>query len=194
MPKQVDHEERRQAIASALWRIVGANGMEAVSLRHVAAEAGVSMGMVQHYFSSKDEMLLFALESLSARVAARLANGVPAGSPIRTMLLQMLPLDDERRAEAHVVVAFIARAAVEPAIAEAMRRVAGPFQEYIAAEISRAGVPGAWEHAAALLAVLDGLTVHIMVGLQTPEAAVAALDAHLGRLLGEEPAPPGSSA
>jgi AcrR family transcriptional regulator len=183
MPRQVDHAERRQAIASALWRIVRTDGLEAVSLRHVAAEAGVSMGMVQHYFGSKDEMLLFALESLSARVEARLAAGVPAGSPIRTILLQMLPLDDERRDEAQVVVAFLARAAVEPAIAAALIPVTDSLHEFVTAEISRAGVSDAAAHATALLAMLDGLTMHILVGLQTPAAAVAALDAHLVRLL-----------
>ncbi len=183
MPKQVDHEERRQAISAAIWRIVSTQGLEGVSLRTVAAEAGVSMGMVQHYFSSKDDMLMFALATLRTRVETRLHDGSPDGGPIRTLLLQMLPLDEERRAEAQVVAAFLARAAVNPAIAEELLKGATGFEEYIASEIARAGVPDARRHAAALLSMLDGLTLHILIGLQTPESAVAALDAHLDRLL-----------
>jgi AcrR family transcriptional regulator len=44
--------------------------MEAVSLRQVAAEAGVSMGMVQHYFADKEEMVLFALSSMTEQLRA----------------------------------------------------------------------------------------------------------------------------
>ena len=50
MPKKVDRQERRTRIADALMRVAADQGLEAVSLRHVAAEAGVSAGMVQHYF------------------------------------------------------------------------------------------------------------------------------------------------
>ena len=73
MVKQVDHAARRRAIADALWRVVAREGFEGVSLRHVAAEAGVSMGMVQHYFHTKEQMLLFALDSMEERVGARFA-------------------------------------------------------------------------------------------------------------------------
>ncbi|MGH3910171.1 MAG: TetR/AcrR family transcriptional regulator, partial [Pseudonocardiaceae bacterium] len=62
MPKRVDHRARRTQIADALMRVAATKGLQAVSLRHVAHEAGVSAGMVQHYFRTKDEMMTFALE------------------------------------------------------------------------------------------------------------------------------------
>lgn len=182
MPRQVDHEERRQKIAEALWRIVSTEGLEGVSLRRVATEAGISMGLVQHYFASKDEMLLFAYESLSARVEARLQAAQPTGSAIRTLFLQMLPLDEERRLEANVVVAFMARAAVSPAFAQATRAEAAGFRSYLAGLLRADGLAGAEQHADILLAALDGMTVHILAGRLTPEAAVEALDVHLERL------------
>lgn len=46
MPKQVDHDERRREIATAVLRLVTTGGVEAASLRTVAGEAGVSMGAV----------------------------------------------------------------------------------------------------------------------------------------------------
>jgi AcrR family transcriptional regulator len=52
--------------------VIGSRGLEAVSLRDVAAQAGVSMGAVQHYFASKDQMLLFALSHMRDRVLARM--------------------------------------------------------------------------------------------------------------------------
>lgn len=185
MPRQVDHDERRQRIAEALWRVISTSGLEAVSLRHVATEAGVSMGQVQHYFASKDELLLFAFEMLRTRVENRLVAAYPEGAPVRTLLLHIMPLDDERRAEAHVAVAFMAYAAVKPAIAEALRADAPKFVEFVASLVREAGVPHPERHAGALMAMVDGMTAHILIGLQTPESAVAALDAHLGLLLGQ---------
>src|SRR2546422_6311494 len=83
MPKQVDHEARRQQLAEAVCRLAASQGLEAVSLRHVAAEAGVSMGQVQHYFSTKDELLLFAFRVVSERAEQRFAaaaGAVPEGA------------------------------------------------------------------------------------------------------------------
>ncbi|MBP2321711.1 AcrR family transcriptional regulator [Kibdelosporangium banguiense] len=188
MPRQVDHEERRQKIAEALWRIVSTQGLEGVSLRNVATEAGISMGLVQHYFSSKDDMLLFAFDMLSTRVETRLRTAQPQGPPIRDIFLQMLPLDDERLAEAHVAVAFMARAAVSPAFAEATRVQSPEFREYLAGLLRADGLSNADEHVTILLAALDGMTVHILAGQLTPEAAVQALDIHLEQL-GHRPSP-----
>ena len=36
MPKQVDHAERRELLADAVWRVVMRDGIDAASLRHVA--------------------------------------------------------------------------------------------------------------------------------------------------------------
>ena len=78
MPRSVDHDARRADLAAAVWRLVADGGMEAVSLRSVAAEAGVSMGRVQYYFATKDDLLLHGLEEahrrMESRITARLAE------------------------------------------------------------------------------------------------------------------------
>lgn len=53
--------QRRRDIAEAVFAVIGSRGFDAVSLREVATQAGVSMGSVRHYFTSKDEMLVFTL-------------------------------------------------------------------------------------------------------------------------------------
>src|ERR1700722_8642251 len=62
MPKQVDHRERRETIARALWRVVEQRGIAHASVREVAQEAGISHGAVQHYFATREEMLIFAMD------------------------------------------------------------------------------------------------------------------------------------
>ena len=48
MPKIVDHDARRAAIAEALWRVAERDGVEGVTMRAVAREAGWSTGVVTH--------------------------------------------------------------------------------------------------------------------------------------------------
>lgn len=76
MPKQVDHHERRTSIAHALWRVVDQQGWMKATMREVAREAGVSRGQLQHYFSSRAEMLTFAMEFASEQTSRRVERGL----------------------------------------------------------------------------------------------------------------------
>lgn len=199
MPKVVDRMDRRRNIAAALWRVTVAHGLEAVTLRHVAAEAQVSMGQVQHYFTSKEEVLLFSLDALHERVTERVARHV-ASAPqplgpralVRAVLLEMLPLDEQRRTEAHVGLAFMARAAVHPAVAAALRARFDQVQDFVTGQISLARqaegtnrMPEPEAAAAELLALLDGLTAHILAGLRPIDVAVELLDNRIDAALGD---------
>ena len=127
MPKRVDQDARRRALAEAVFAVVGRRGIEGAGLRDVAAEAGVSMGSVQHWFRTKDEMLLFALRHMRARVLARLQaalEGLENPTRRRTIaagLGVMLPVDPPGREEAWVNIAFFSAAAANPAYAELLR-------------------------------------------------------------------------
>lgn len=192
MPKKIDHEQRRRQLTEALWRVLTVHGMEAVSLRQVAAEAGVSMGMVQHYFADKEEMVLFALSSMTEQVGRRISEGFatlpdqddPLGR-VRALLVQMLPLDDERRIEAQVAATFLARAPVDPRIAEYLRSGYAEGHAYLTEQLRAAGVADAEREASTLFALTDGLTVHTLARHHEPAEALAILDAHLARLRGE---------
>ncbi len=189
MPKKIDHEQRRRLLTEALWRVLTVHGMEAVSLRHVAAEAGVSMGMVQHYFAGKEEMVLFALSSMTEQVSRRVAAAFAAlpddADPLahaRAVLLQMLPLDEERRVEAQVAATFLARAPVDPRIAEYLRSGYAEGHAYLTEQLRTAGVPDPAREASLLFAVVDGLTAHTLAGHHEPAEALAVFESHLDRL------------
>ncbi|MFD6099937.1 TetR/AcrR family transcriptional regulator [Nocardiopsis flavescens] len=106
MPKIVDHEERRRALADALWRVVTSQGPAGVSIRSVAAEAGWSPGALRHYLPTREELLLFAMDLSEQRAVERisrlhehLAPDLPLLERAARYAEQLLPLDDERRAE-----------------------------------------------------------------------------------------------
>ncbi|KIH99546.1 TetR family transcriptional regulator [Streptomonospora alba] len=196
MPKRVDPHARRTLIADALMRVAADRGLEAVSLRHVAAEAGVTSGMVQHYFRTKEEMMAFALEVVSEKVQARLdAEAAESGPPstpkarVRALLLQLLPLDEPRRVEGRVAIAFLAYTAVKPSVAAALRENTAQMRAYIADQVRTAQAAGEAPaetdpaHAAtALLALADGLGMHALGEHYSAETALTVLDAHLDTL------------
>ncbi|MEU9824574.1 TetR/AcrR family transcriptional regulator [Micromonospora chersina] len=193
MPKRVDHGERRALIADALMRVAAEQGLEAVSLRHVAAAAGVSSGMVQHYFRTRDEMMTFALAVVRDRNEARVTRAIAAlgetPAPrelLRTMLAELLPLDEERRADGRVALAFLAYTAVRPAVAAALHDETAALLDFIAGLIrAGAGTTVDPERAAVgLLAVMEGLGIYLLGGHYPPETALAALDNQLDLLFG----------
>ena len=115
----MDPAERRHDLAEAVWRVVRREGLDGASVRAVAREAGLSMGSLRHYFGTQSELLVFAMRMVIDRIERRVAGLQTPGDPRRAaemVLLELLPLDDERRAENEVWLAFTARALVDPAL------------------------------------------------------------------------------
>lgn len=69
MPPPVDHEARRPKIAEIAAEIIAQEGLEAATMRRVAAIADCSTTVVTHYFANKRELLLWTY-----RVAAEHAQ------------------------------------------------------------------------------------------------------------------------
>lgn len=195
MPKQVDHEERRRHITNALLRIAGARGLDAVSLREVAHEAGISMGAVQHYFASKDAMLIYALEHwgdttvhdrFMGRVRARIAaQPVPdTRAALHSVAVEYLPYHEESRADVHVAIAFLSRAIVEPELAKPLRMIYTGMLEAIQRALAAADPPVAGkDQAQRFAALLDGLRMPVLVGALSYDDALAVVDRYLDDLL-----------
>src|SRR3954467_14244498 len=129
MPKKGHHQPPRRVLPDARMRVAADQGLEAVSLRHVAAEAGVSAGMVQHYFRTKDEMMAFALSVVRDRSQARVGSAIARLGPdpaprllLRAFIAALLPLDDASREDGRVALAFLAETAVRRAGARALRQ------------------------------------------------------------------------
>lgn len=197
MPKRVDHEERRGQIADALVRVAGRRGLHAVGMRDVAAEAGVSLRLVQYYFETKEKLLLYGLQHLTdrftARVGARLAAAGPAPGPRATaeaLLLASLPTDEESRTF-HLLYSSYAILSVTDEALAAQPFIDNPdaAEDALAgllAQAREAGLTGpdidARTEAIGLLAMAGTLGTSILVGQRGPDSAVAVLRHHLDRI------------
>jgi AcrR family transcriptional regulator len=195
MPKQVDHQERRQTIAEAVVRLVTTKGVEAASLRAVAAEAGVSMGTVQHYFTSTDEMLLFALEYgnglLGTRAQKLLAERKPATprEAFRLFFTLLLPLDSDSRTGARLWAALIARGCVDEPTGKLAAAAYTNLHGFVVRQLAEAlkGYPTAAgmdlaRSARHLVSVIEGLRWPLLFGAYTEHEALEVLDAELDQI------------
>lgn len=96
--------ERRDEILHAAYRVAARERLAGVTVRGVAAEAGVSSGLVLFYFASKDALLAALLDWLLVRtIVARVDAGVLGLPTPRERLLavvgrdiQALPAQRER--------------------------------------------------------------------------------------------------
>lgn len=113
MPKIVDHELRRQELLAATWRVIARTGIVGVTTREIAREAGVSTGVLAHYFADKEELLAAALRLSHQQVYARIrerTQGLLGLDAIRALMLEALPLDSERLLEAQIEINFLSLA------------------------------------------------------------------------------------
>jgi AcrR family transcriptional regulator len=200
VPKRVDHEERRRQIAEALLRTAAARGLHATGMREVAAEAGVSLRLVQYYFGTKEELLLAAMQHLAAqfvgRVQARIKRIKETADPVNprdiiaAILTEGLPADDERRTFIVLYTAYFALSLTEPALASApLVRNSSAVIDVVAAQLRAAqaagGTPAHLDpdlEALSLLAMSAGLGTSVLGGQSSPAQAQAVIDYHLQRL------------
>lgn len=184
MPRIVDHEQRRSEIVHALWQVIATRGVEGVSLRVVAQAAGISIGRIQHYFDSRETLVLAGLDRLIAQAVA--AYERTADSPPRDRLLHLLvqqvPNSEPGRIGVTVWYAYLAAAVTDARIreilAEALRVGEAESAAHVRA-IRGFGDTEALAVARRLLALSDGLTLRVLVGGLDAADAIAVLRAEV---------------
>ncbi|MFI1740584.1 TetR/AcrR family transcriptional regulator [Streptomyces sioyaensis] len=197
MPKRVDHAERRTEIAEALLRVAARRGLHAVGMRDVAAEAGVSLRLVQYYFETKEKLLLYGLQHLAERFGERATARVRAAghnpgprAVIEAMLMAALPTDEESRTFHLVYTSYAVLSvtdqvlAAQPFIAKpdgAESAIVGLLRQAAESDLIQPGVDVRLE-AVSLLAMSAGLGTSILVGQRSPESAATVLGHHLDRI------------
>ena len=194
MPKVVDHEQRRRELGHAVWRVIRRDGGDHASVRTVAEEAGWSPGALRHYFATQSELLAFAMRLVVERIEARIAGLDRAADPrqaVEQVLHELLPLDDERRAENEVWLAFTARALTDPELRVQHDEVHDALHQACASAIDTLAAAGPADTGTAtalqaerLHALTDGLAVHTALrpDLMRPDHIVAVMRLHLDAL------------
>jgi AcrR family transcriptional regulator len=200
MPRRVDHRERRAEVAAAARRVMARDGLENTTVRRVAEELGSSTTAVTHYFRSREDLVLAAIEDAYAAAAERM---VAVATPdmhglalARAILLEALPLDDARAAEVRVWLGFWAGAAFSPRLREVQRAGYGAWLDLLSGALREARRRGELRDgvdprraAEKLLLLIDGLSLQgtLEPDRITPRRQRALLDAELQGLRRAEP-------
>ncbi|MFC6884460.1 MULTISPECIES: TetR/AcrR family transcriptional regulator [Actinomadura] len=197
MTRHADPDTRRQQIAEALVSTLAERGLGRTTLADVAAAAQVSVGLVQRYFRSKDELLVFGIEHIYRRATER-ARSVPLAVPVRGIVTRLmetfLPLDEERERELRVWLNFLQASLTNPEMAAIHGAATADLMNGIVEALTAARRTGELpsgldpeREAAALIAFTDGLCLHHATtgtGYGTADIR-AALGAYIARLFGE---------
>jgi len=78
-------EKRREDLIAAAMELVAEGGPEAATVRAIAARAGVTPGLIRHYFSSKEELTHAAYRQVMDAMtleAMRACEAIPETDPI----------------------------------------------------------------------------------------------------------------
>ncbi|WP_434810884.1 TetR/AcrR family transcriptional regulator [Microbacterium sp. bgisy189] len=164
-------EQRRTEVSAAAIELALESGLDAVTLRAVAARVGVAPGLVAHYIPSMDVLVAETFGEIVAgelRGVVGLLEGVDA-APQRLGMLIDTVLDGSRRDVTLVWVQGWALGSRNDALAARVRGEMDAWQQMIAAEIERGKQAGAFGEVDAdaiawhLLAMIDGLGAHGLV-------------------------------
>ena len=186
VPRLIDHDQRRKELAQGLWQVVASKGIGAVSIREVAAAAGVSAGSLRHLFPTREQLVIAAAEEMLRRVERRimsLPRDVPALQFAESALAQALPLDPERRIEFAVNLALVAEEPAVPALAGIRRQTYDDLRLLCRVVIGSLRPEDDEEAVAAaarrLHVLVDGLAFHVFQDEQDDGWALRTLRAEL---------------
>ena len=193
MPRVVDHAQRRAELIGVVWQLIVDDGLPGVTVRRVAERSGWSSGAVRHYLPTRDAMVDAAARQVAAVIEQRIravpVDSGPAGA-LAGVLAAVLPVDATMRQASRVWLAFVGQAASDRTLADAhgivyrdLNTLLVELLEWAAAE----GHPvGAGEAAAAaqLQALVDGLTVHLLLGQLDADRATDVLRDAVRAVLG----------
>lgn len=189
MARSIDVGERRRVVSDAAARVLARNGLGALSVRGVAAEAGLPPSTVRYVFPTQASVRTHALETVfdaTTRRVDAVPDTLPDRERARRILLELLPLDEERLVELDVYLALGNAALTDPELRPALDRVVSDMQEWTERIVHLVGVPGATRayEARRLHALIDGLAMHVsrLAPGESADWAIELLDRHLDGL------------
>lgn len=124
MPRQVNHEERRRAVAEIATDLIAEGGLDALTVREVARAANYSTAIVSHYFSGKRELLFYIYQAAVDRATARITRVVEQDPcDLHGVIDAILPLTPEQIRDWQVWFAFWGMAVADPEFGGEQRRM-----------------------------------------------------------------------
>ncbi|HXH02758.1 MAG TPA: transcriptional regulator BetI [Candidatus Competibacteraceae bacterium] len=193
MPKVGIEPIRRQQLIEATISAISEHGFADTTISRISRAAGVSAGIIHHYFGGKNELLEAAMRSLLQDLHAEVSRRLEGVSDPRERLYAIIDGNfTEAQFAPQAITAWMAlwnQARYAPALARLQRIYARRLRSNLLHALRQLLSPGEAERAAFALAVMiDGLSLQSALrpdGVPPQEARALVRD-YLDRLL-EQP-------
>lgn len=193
-----EHESKRSELVTAALRAVEQSGVDGLTFRRVAAEADVSLGRVQHYFTNRTDLVRAAyarVQELEAeRVSAELSTiqeGATARAVVEAVLQTLIPVTPSRLAHLRVTQLFDVAAASDAAMLQQLRTGHANLLDFLAIQLDQARHNGQTNAsldpsraAMLLLSTAEGLSNLVLMGHTPAPIAQDLLTEQLDLILG----------
>jgi AcrR family transcriptional regulator len=171
-------EDRRAALVEAALQSLAERGLGAVSVRDVAARAGVSQGLIRHHFGSFSALLVEAYRQTTARVDALLTEAVEAAGPDPQARMQafLAASFSDSIADRELLAAWLGFWGLvrsDPNAAAVHAETYAAYRARIEGLLGDLGVEDVRGGAIGLAAMLDGLWLELCLDPSTFDAAEA---------------------
>jgi TetR/AcrR family transcriptional regulator, transcriptional repressor of bet genes len=193
-----EREERKQKIARATCRAIIEQGLHRVNMRDIARALGTTTGPLQHYFRSKDDLLLYTKNLLidellqNAHAAGLKARGV---ARLQTVCESLIPFTRSARVAWLVLTAFNGRAIGDKQLTAIQISRYTKCREFFERELIIARDAGVLDasidvglEAIALASFVDGLAVQVLFlnKTETKRAKAELVQRYLKRSFGRQ--------
>ncbi|WP_162051367.1 TetR/AcrR family transcriptional regulator [Pontibacter pamirensis] len=170
-------EKSKKLLVETALNLFSEKGYEATSIRQIASEAGVSLGLMYNYFRSKEELLheIFRLgkEDIQHSFAK---SGKPEGtSALKQHILQTVQLLKEKRHFWRLLHSLRFQRNIMATVAVEVQEQIVYVEAQLKDNLKEAGAPAPDLEAKLFFASIDGMALHYLLNENYPLDEVASL-------------------
>ena len=168
MGRKSNAHQRREQIIWALYDCLVERGHEKVSVKEIAAQAGLPSGVIHYYFSSKDDIVSSLAEAIvdkySTMLDKRLTEAASVEQRIEYAIDFIVDILIFNRPLNHVFYNLIQMTFERKALGKVVKKMFKDYRERLAGIFEEAGVGRESKMlGAALVAVTEGFSAQLMV-------------------------------
>lgn len=178
MPKVGMEPIRRQQLIEATIQVIGEHGFADTTVSRISRRAGVSAGIIHHYFGGKNELLEAALRSQLHDLKAEMVKRTDGLTDPRERLYATIDANFTEhqfsQSAVNAWIAFWAQANAAPTLARLQRVYDRRLRSNLLVSLLKLQArPAAEQTAFGMALMIDGLSLHSAVGGRRVDTAVA---------------------
>lgn len=160
MPLQRDAAQQRRRIVRSALSLLARKGIDSLSMRAVARHAGCTIGLINHWFASKEDLITAAWEESKAQTDRSTRRAYKESISLDRLLQDTLSTTPAKRRDQQIWLAFSAMAIGNAKLTAANARTYAVGREQLGEMLVQLGYSRreALDTAGIIIAAIDGVT------------------------------------